>query len=364
MRLHLRSQAAVAQGTDLSLESARRRYTWRPLLVGIGVALILGMAAATQGTVDIPLRSLFLIVASKMPLVDVAESWPRSWDTIVWELRLPRVASAGLVGLALALSGATYQGLFRNPLADPYLIGVASGAALGAVTLMLTPLPTYAQGMSLVPLGAFMGAMMAAAIAYSLARVGGVVPTTTLILAGVAVTSLASAVTTFLLMNSQGDVRPVLSWLLGSFAGGSWRNVLILLAYLVPTSMVLLAHGRILNVLQLDEEQAQQLGIRVERTKLLLVAAASLATAAAVSMSGLIGFVGIIAPHAVRMMWGPDYRFLLPMAAILGAATMILADLGARTVLSPSELPVGVVTALLGAPFFLYLLRQSKRAVF
>lgn len=330
--------------------------------VGVGAAVTLGIAllAATVGSVYIPPADVARIIAYHLHVGSASAAWPVSWDAIVWDVRLPRVMLAGLVGASLSMSGTTYQGLFRNPLADPYLVGVAAGAGLGATAVMVSPLPAYVGGFSLVPPVAFLSALMVVALAYSVARLGGGTPTTTLILAGVAVASLAGAATTFLMMTRSSDVRPVLSWLLGSLASSGWNAVAIVLPYLLLSSVVVLLHGRILNVMQLDEEQARQLGVNVERTKLLLVAAASLATAAAVSVSGLIGFVGLIAPHAARLVWGHDHRSLLPMAMVLGAAFLIVADLIARTALSPREAPIGVVTAFFGAPFFLYLLRRRR----
>ena len=364
MSLLRRSRAAIAKPGQGATAVRPFAFPWRRLLIGIGVVVAIALIASTQGSVSIPVQEVGRIALSRLPGVELSQTWPQSWDTIVWQIRLPRVVIAGLVGGALALSGAVYQGLFRNPLADPYLIGVAAGAGLGATVVLATPVPHYLGGFNLVPVVAFAAALAAVSLAYSLARMGGVVPTTTLILAGVAVASIAAAATTLLLMTSDKDVRPVLSWLLGSFASASWSQVPLLLPYLLPSMLVALAYGRVLNVMQLDEEQARQLGLHVERVKLVLVAAASLATAAAVSVSGLVGFVGLIAPHAVRLLWGHDYRSVAPMAMVVGAGFLILADLVARTTLRPAELPVGVVTAFVGAPFFLYLLRQSKRGVF
>jgi iron complex transport system permease protein len=324
------------------------------------VVAVVGILAAGIGAVAIPPLTVVKIVVSRAPFLDLAQSWPDTWDTITWQLRLPRIVLAGFVGGALAMSGATYQGLFRNPLADPYLIGVASGAGLGATIVLLTDVPSHFSGLSLLPVAAFAGAVIAVAIAYTVARSSEGMPLTTLILAGVAVASLAGAATSLLMIRSDPDLRPVLNWLLGGFASAQWNQSAFIAPYLAVGAVIMLAYGRILNVLQLDEEHAQQLGVNPGRTKVVLIAAASLTTAAAVSFSGLIGFVGLIAPHAVRLVWGPDYRALLPMAAVVGAGFLILADLVARTVVSPSELPVGVVTAFCGAPFFLYLLRRRR----
>ena len=336
-------------------------YHWPRLLMGLAVVLVVAIFAASQGTVKIPPLTVAKILLSNIPLFDFTQDWSASWDIILWELRLPRIVLAGIVGGALAMSGATYQGLFRNPLADPFLIGVASGAGLGATIILVSGAPTVFLGVSLLPLAAFSGAILAVTVAYVIARQSEGLPLTTLILAGVAIASLAGAATSLLMIRSDPDLRPILSWLLGGFISAQWKHSLLLLPYLIPSLLLIMAYGRILNVLQLDEEQARQVGVNVERTKIVLIVAATLSTAAAVSFSGLIGFVGLIGPHAVRLVWGSDYRSLLPMAAIVGAAFLILADLVARTVASPAEMPVGIVTAFCGAPFFLYLLRRRKR---
>ena len=335
-------------------------YPWRRLAIGVGIMLLVGLLAAGIGSVAIPPLTVVKILASKVPGVGITPDWPSTFDTILMQLRLPRIILAGIVGASLAMSGATYQGLFRNPLADPYLIGVASGAGLGATIVLVTGVPTYFSGVSVLPLAAFVGAIAAVTAAYIIARQSEGLPLTTLLLAGVAIASLTGAVSALIMIRSDPDLRPVLSWLLGGFITAQWKHSLVILPYLIPGALLVVAYGRILNVLQLDEEHALQLGVNVERTKLLLIVAATLSTAAAVSFSGLIGFVGLIAPHAVRLVWGGDYRFLLPMSAIVGAAFLILADLAARTVASPAELPVGIVTAFCGAPFFMYLLRRRK----
>jgi iron complex transport system permease protein len=335
-------------------------YPWRRLVVAAIVVLAIGMAAAAVGPVDIPPLTLMRIVADRLPVVDLAPDWPDSWETIVWDLRLPRIVLAGIVGAALALSGSTYQGLFRNPLADPYLIGVASSAGLGAIIVLTTGVPHSSGGVSLLPAAAFVGGLGAVTVTYLIARGSDGVPLTTLILAGVAIAYLTGAVGSLLMIRSESDLRPVVSWLLGGFISAQWKHVVMVLPYMVPSVLIVMTYGRVLNVLQLDEEHSRQLGVNVERTKLLLIGAASLATAAAVAFSGPIGFVGLIAPHAVRLIWGVDYRTLLPMAALVGAGFLILADTVARTLLSPVELPVGIVTAFCGAPFFLYLLRRHR----
>ncbi|TET66353.1 MAG: iron ABC transporter permease [Dehalococcoidia bacterium] len=343
---------------------------WHGRIYGILGLFILLVAvvilAAAVGSVQIPFLTTSSIMISKLPLVELTPTWTGALETIVLEIRLPRVILAGLVGAALAIAGATYQGLFRNPLADPYLIGVAQGAALGAVIGFLLPATWHSSGFGfgIIPLLAFSGALMSTAIVYNLARVGKALPVTTLILAGVALGALLGSIVSYLIISSGERIHGIMFWLMGSFSLTQWSEAKIVLPYVLLGVVIILLYARSLNLMQLDEEQAQQLGINVERLKLVLLAAATLITAAAVSFVGIIGFVGIIIPHAVRLIWGADYRFLLPLSVLTGAIFLILADIIARTALAPTEIPIGVITALFGAPFFLYLLRRRKRIIF
>jgi len=338
-----------------------RTYAILGLLIASGGVVAF---ATTVGSVQIPFFTVWRILLSQLPLVDIAPTWLSTTETIILEIRLPRVILAGLVGAALAIAGATYQGLFRNPLADPYLIGVAQGASLGAVIGFLLPFDWHGMGFGIVPLLAFTGALFSVAIVYNLARVGKTLPMTTLILAGVALGALWGSIVSYLIITSGEKMHGIIFWLMGSFSLSQWSEVKVVLPYVVVGVAIILLYARPLNVMHLDEEQAQQLGINVERLKLVLLVAATLITAAAVCFVGTIGFVGIIIPHAVRLVWGPDYRFLLPLSVLSGAIFLILADLVARTALAPTEVPIGVITAVCGAPFFLYLLRHKKRAVF
>jgi len=341
---------------------------WRSRVYAIlGLLVLFGVIVAfatTVGSVQIPFLTTSSILLSKLPFVDMNPTWASAQETIILEIRLPRIILAGLVGAALAIAGATYQGLFRNPLADPYLIGVAQGAALGAVVGFLLPFDWHGMGFGIIPLLAFTGALFSVAVVYSLARVGKTLPVTTLILAGVALGALLGSIVSYLIINSEEKMHGIIFWLMGSFSLTQWSEVKVVLPYVVVGVAIILLYSRSLNVMQLDEEQAQQLGINVERLKLILLAAATLITAAAVSFVGTIGFVGIIIPHAVRLVWGPDYRFLLPLSVLVGAIFLIFADLVARTALAPMEIPIGVITAICGAPFFLYLLRRKKGVVF
>ncbi len=338
---------------------------WHRRLISTVIVAVLLLATvvvtSTIGSTHVPLSTTCSILLDKLPFIHLSPTWAESLETIVVDIRLPRVVLAGLVGAALSVAGTTYQGLFRNPLADPYLIGVAQGAALGAVVGFLLPTPW--QNMS-VPFLAFIGALAAVTIVYSVAKVGRTLPLTTLVLAGVALGALFAAITSYLMFASGEKLHGILSWLLGTFSLAAWWQATIIAPYILAGIVTIWLFARPLNVMQLDEEQAQQLGVDVERVKLYLLAVATLITAAAVCFCGVIGFVGIIVPHAVRIVWGPDHRFLLPLATFVGAVFLILADTAARSLLTPTEIPIGVITAFLGAPFFLYLLRQKKRMVF
>ncbi|MCX6067039.1 MAG: iron ABC transporter permease, partial [Chloroflexi bacterium] len=264
-----------------------------------------------------------------------------TFRTILWNIRLPRTALIALVGAALAGSGAAYQGLFRNPLADPYLIGVASGAGLGAVLAMSIQWPYTVLGLLSVPAAAFLASLLTVSLVYLFARVGGNVPTTNLILAGVAVSSFAGSLTSFLMLRSTGEIRRAISWLLGGVSLAGWPAVLTLIPYLGLGLTVLILSGHSLNLLQFGDDQATQLGLDTRRAKIIVIIAASLVTAAAVSFAGIIGFIGLIVPHIVRIFWGADYRRIIPLSVLGGASALLLADILARVVIAPQELPVG-----------------------
>jgi iron complex transport system permease protein len=330
------------------LRSARPYLT---LLVLLAAALLLSVAV---GSVFIPPSALWQLISGQ-PGAEL-----QTFATILLDLRLPRTILVALTGAALAGSGAAYQGLFRNPLADPYLIGVASGGGLGAVLAMSVRWPYSTLGLLAVPLAAFLGSLLTVSVVYWLARVGRTLPTTNLILAGVAVSSFATALTSFLMLRATGELRRALVWLLGGSTLSGWQPVLAVLPYLAVGLGALLTLGHALNVLQFGDEQAAQLGLPVGRVRALVIGAASLAAAAAVAFAGVIGFVGLIAPHIVRLVWGGDYRRLLPLAMLGGSVLLLLADVLARVALAPQELPVGVVTSLAGAPFFLWLLRRAR----
>lgn len=280
---------------------------------------------------------------------------------IIWNIRLPRVALAGIVGSMLALSGASYQGVFRNPLVDPYLLGAAAGAGLGA-TLVFAFGRTATQGWPVdpLPMAAFVGALVAVLVTYSVgASFGG--SSLTLVLAGVAVAALCTAVQQFLLLRHSDVIKEVYSWISGRVSTATWGDVRLVLPYVVVSSAVLLAHRRHLDVLRVGDEEAATLGAEVKRVRLVVVIAATLGTAAVVSVSGLIGFVGIMVPHVVRMAVSASYRWVLPLSIVVGAAFLILADIPGRLLEHGGETPIGVVTAFLGAPMFVIVLRSRRR---
>ncbi len=354
----------IGDGPARTMTGYSRRWHFRLYSIG-GLAIacvIIAVLVLTVGSVRVPVTTVWSILVSHLPLVNITGDWSSATNTIVMDIRLPRIIMAGFTGAALGVAGATYQGLFRNPLADPYLIGVAQGAALGATVGFWLPLTIL--GSNFIPLLAFLGAIAAVTAVYLIARVGKTLPVTTLILAGVAIGAFLISVTCYITIISPDKMHGILSWLMGRFAMSDWNQVVLVAPYIVAGLIVIFLFARPLNVMQLDEEQAQQLGINVERTKLILLAASTLITAAAVCFVGTIGFVGIIVPHAVRLIWGPDHRSLLPLSALAGAILLILADTVSRTAMPPGEIPVGIITAFLGAPFFLFLLRRKKKAVF
>ncbi len=347
---------ALANASEL--RAARLRWGWLGIALGcLTVAVLLG---ATLGPASLaPWQVIRELIGSALFVGDASELTDTQ-QSILWELRLPRVVLAGLVGGMLSLAGASYQGVFRNPLADPYLLGVAAGAGLGA-TVVIAYLPA-ASG-SLLPVAAFAGAVLAVLVAYLVGRSVGGRSSITLILAGVAVAAFFTAVQTYLQQRNTDTIRQVYSWILGRLSTTGWSEVLSLLPYVAVCAVVLLLHRRLLDVMAVGDAEADSLGIRSGRVRAVVVIAATLGTAAAVAVSGLIAFVGIVVPHTVRLMVGPSYRSLLPLSMVFGAVFLILSDLAARTVASPAELPIGVITAFIGAPFFVLVLRTSRRYI-
>ena len=330
----------------------------RATLIGVLALVVAVLAGLLVGPVRIAAADVFRWFVT---LGDLPPGMSEQQEAILVDLRMPRVIVAGLVGASLAASGAAYQAVFRNPLADPYLLGAAAGAGLGA-TIAVAYGPAGAIDLT-VPLAAFVGALVGVGLAYGLGRssLGGRAATS-LVLAGVAVASFLTAIQTFLQQQRSETLRQVYSWILGRLGTAGWDDVRLALPSVVLAVATLWAVRRLLDVMELGDLEAQSLGVNVARLRLVVVIAASLATAAAVAVAGLIGFVGIIVPHAVRMIVGGSYRSVLPLSVLFGASFMIFVDILARTVAAPAEIPIGVITALIGAPFFVAVLRRSGRA--
>jgi iron complex transport system permease protein len=303
-----------------------------------------------------------LELLNRLPFIAIDSGMSEREWSIVWQIRAPRVALAAIVGSMLSIAGASYQGVFRNPLVDPYLLGVAAGAGLGAtIVITVNRGGTSSWIIDPLPLAAFTGGLIAVFVTY---LVGSSVKSDrssiSLVLAGVAVTSLTTAIQTFLLQRNTDVVRQVYSWILGRLSSATWSDVRLVIPYVLASCVVLLLHRRLLDVLRVGDEEAAALGVNVDRVRLVVVIAATLGTASVVAVSGLIGFVGIIVPHAIRLVVGSSYRMVMPLALTMGASFLIVADIPGRILDNPAETPIGVVTAFLGAPFFLLILRTRQ----
>ncbi|HVC24563.1 MAG TPA: iron ABC transporter permease [Acidimicrobiales bacterium] len=332
------------------------------VVTGVAFLLAAGLGALLVGPAGIPPDQVLAQVASRIPFIPIHSHLSATADVVVWQLRMPRIVLGGIVGAMLALAGASYQGVFHNPLADPYLLGVASGAGLGA-TVAVVELPHLrGLGFDPLPLAAFVGAIVAVGATIALGRTRERArDATSLVLGGVAVGAFLAAAQTFLLQRDTPVLQEVYTWILGGLSTAGWSEVELVLPYVGVAATVLILCRRLLDVLSVGDDEAGSLGVHADRVRLAVVAAATLGTAAVVSVSGLIGFVGIIVPHTIRLVLGPSYQRILPLSVLFGAGFLIAADVLARTVLSPGEIPLGVVTAFLGAPFFLVVLRQSRR---
>ncbi len=349
-----------------AIRPARLALPWRAgarsrpalLIGGALVALVVALVAGVAfGSVSVAPGDTVAILARRLLGLDLGATWTPATETIVMDLRLPRVLTAMVVGCALAISGATFQGLLRNPLADPYVLGTASGAALGAAVAVLIPVRAVFLEFGLLHGFAFVGALVSVYTVYTLSRSSGLAPLTSLLLTGYAVGSLLAAALAMAMYVSGAALRQIFSYLLGSFDAASWLRLGGALPIVLGASIAILLRARALNGLLLGEETAANLGVDVRRERAILLGLASLATAAAVAVSGLIGFVGLVVPHVVRLLVGPSARIVLPLSALAGAALLAFADLAARLL---GEIPVGVVTAVIGAPFFLVLLRRAR----
>ena len=359
--------ATSISSREPSGESTQRSRRKRSIIIlpllfaGLLVAFV---CATSIGSVPISASEIVKMTLNGTTLFHFRQTWDNADAIIIFQLRLPHVIGAALVGAALAVGGVLFQGLLRNPLADPYLIGISAGSGLGITIGFALPASFVLFGFGQIAAFAFVGAVFAVFLVYWLARVGGRTPVVSLLLAGMVVTALMNAIQALLLYLYPGlqlRLRSVIGWLWGGIAIQDWSQVGIVAALILAGILLALCMASTLNALALGEEGATYLGINVERQKTLLIAVASLLTAASVTIAGLVGFVGLVVPHALRLVIGPGHRLLLPASALGGALFLVVADLLARSLIAPSELPLGVLTALVGGPFFLYLLRRSGR---
>jgi iron complex transport system permease protein len=346
-----------------ALEASAARAFRLPVAAVLGTLALLGLAvivSTSHGAAGLPVEGIVRSLVGALPGLEVEQTLTAQQQQVLWQIRLPRTVLGALVGGSLALAGAGYQGVFRNPLADPYLLGVSAGAGLGAVLALGFGLDLSWGPIDALPMAAFLGAVVAVAGSVLVARASFRDPAT-LLLAGVAMAALFSAAQTYALTRlDETRSREVLSWLFGRLATHGWSPVTLLVPYVALAGVILLLHARHLDVLRLGDDEARSLGLRPARSRLVIVTAATLVTAAAVSVSGLIAFVGLVTPHVVRLLVGHSYRLVVPLSAVLGATFLTFVDIGARTLVAPAELPVGVITAFIGAPFFCFVLWRGK----
>ncbi len=334
------------------------------LFVGFVAILVAAGAGLLIGPAGIDKTAAIMELLDRMPFISIDSGLSQIQKNIIWEVRMPRVVLGALVGATLAVSGASYQAVFRNPLADPYLLGAAAGAGLGATVAIVTGSGDGIGTFDVVPLLAFLGALIAVALTYLLGYSSGTQRSpAALLLAGVAVASFLTAIQTFIQQQNVDTIRQVYSWILGRLNTASWDEVSLLAPYALVSTLLILMYRRTLDVMRLGDVEASSVGIRPQLVRLVVICAASLGTAAAVAVSGLIAFVGLIVPHTVRLLAGASNRIVLPLSILFGAAFLVLVDLLGRSLASPAEIPLGVITAFCGAPFFVIVLRSNKRTL-
>ena len=334
-----------------------------PVLLFVALLVISLVLTTGIGSVYIPPGQIIRILLYHLPFMQhwIVPDWSGASEQIMLRIRMPRVVLAMLVGAALGVAGAAFQGVLRNPLADPFTLGVSSGASVGAAVLIFTGYEYSLFGSWTLPLVAFVTGMITLYGVLMLAREQGRIPTNSLILSGVVMQSFLGAIVSFLASMSEGSVNEIIFWTMGSLSLRGWPYVVVMLPYVLIGILFLWTQSRAMNLLALGEKEAAHLGLPVDRTKTLVLIVATLITAAAVSVSGVIAFVGLVVPHMIRLLTGSDYRLLIPLSALGGGIFLMWADTVARTVLSPTEIPLGVVTAFVGAPFFAYLLHRYKK---
>lgn len=342
----------------------RRRYYSLLYIIGLVVLFFVIFISATFGSADISFKQFMSILLSKVPFINEKIKFQEiieSHEIIIWNIRLPRIILAGFVGMGLSVVGAAFQGIFKNPMADPYVIGISSGAGLGATITIVLGLNTHFLGFGFTTIGSFAGAIITVLLVYKIAKTGTNLPTVTLLLAGIAVSQLWSSLMSILMIFNKDKIEKIIFWVMGSVSTASWKQVVLVIPVVLVGCILLYTFSRDLNVMLMGDETAKTLGIETERVKKLLVILCSLIIGTVVSVSGLIGFVGLIIPHIIRMLIGPDHRVVVPFSALGGSIFLIICDTLSRTLVAPSEIPVGAVTALFGAPYFIYLLDKHKK---
>ncbi len=336
------------------------------IIVYFIVLLIVIIFASTIGVADIGFIDSLKIISSKIPFVKDLFDLSNIKETskiIVLDIRLPRIILSVLIGVALSTSGVVFQAIFKNPMADPYILGISSGAAFGATIVIIFGLGFSFLGLSAISIGAFIGAILTTTLVYSIASMNSKAPVVTLLLSGIAISFFLSALINLIMTLNHDQVEKIVFWTMGSVSAASWDSVMITILPVTFGVLFFLIFSKDLNVILMGEETAQNLGINVEILKKILLLIASIVSASVVAVSGIIGFVGLIVPHAVRIVVGPDHRKLFPFTIITGALFMIVADTISRVVIEPTELPIGVITSLIGAPYFIFLLVRNKKAI-
>ncbi|PLR86317.1 ABC transporter permease [Bacillus canaveralius] len=322
-------------------------------------AILMGISV---GTVSVPVTEIFQIIAAKVFQVPIGGTIEPMYTNIVMNIRLPRVILAGLVGASLAIAGAAYQGLLRNPLADPYTLGVSSGASVGAVVVLFFQITLPFAGMFTLPVFSILASFATIfAVLFFARKIDRSMRVETIILTGIIFSSFLGALISLMIALTGEELRQIIGWLLGSVSMRGWDYIIIFLPFFIVGVLLLMMNAKELNAMSFGEERAQHLGVNVQRRKHIVLVAGSILTGAAVSVSGTIGFVGLVVPHLIRLLWGPDHKHLLPLSMITGSGFLILADLVSRTIISPTELPIGVITALIGAPVFAAILLRRRR---
>ncbi len=348
---------------DLTEKKKHFKFT---LYISIILLFCIMLIASTFGTANISFMETFRVILNKIPFVNEFVSIseiPKNHILIISKIRLPRIILAALVGMGLSVVGASFQAIFKNPMADPYILGVSSGSALGAAIGFVLGLESSFLGSASVTITAFIGSILTTVFVYSIAKVKNKIPTTTLLLAGISVSFLLSSLISVIMVFNRQEVEKIVFWTMGSVSAANYSQIIMLIPFLFIGILILLSLSKDLNIIVTGDETAQSLGVEVETVKKLVLIISSIVVAACVSVSGIIGFVGLIIPHIVRILSGPDHRTLLPFSIVSGAVFMIICDTLARTLASPAEIPVGAITALFGSPYFIYLLVKSKKKV-